>query len=177
MSTVHRRDARAAAALIACVAATILTGCSSSPAQSTAANTSTTSRTAGTTANAAGQAHPIDVCATLGAASASQLTGQPITTADTITGLMPNEYGCAYGNDDDSLQVEVKVFEHDAAFTYNTFASGSPNATTVSGLGDKAFYDGDGTLYVLSGSDLIQVNGLDSADQCAALARPVLAAL
>ncbi len=89
---------------------------------------------------------------------------------------MPQEYGCNYGNDDDSLQVEVTVFEHDAKTTYNTFSTGSNN-TSVSGLGDKAFYDNDGTMYVLAGDNLIQVNGLNSSDQCAALARPVLAAL
>ncbi len=119
---------------------------------------------------------PIDVCATLPAAKAAQLSGQPITTADPRTGLMPREYGCNYGNDDDSLQVEVTVFEHDAKASYDTFSSAGNN-TSVSGLGDKAFYDNDGTLYVLAGNNLVQVNGLDSSDECAALARPVLAAL
>ena len=38
-------------------------------------------------------------------------------------------------------------------------------------------YDNDSTMYVLAGDNLIQVNGVDSADKCAALARPVLAAL
>ncbi len=47
----------------------------------------------------------------------------------------------------------------------------------MSGLGDKAFFDNDGTMYVLAGNNLIQVNGVKTADQCAALARPVLAAL
>jgi hypothetical protein len=124
-----------------------------------------------------GSTHPIDVCATLSAASAAKLSGQAITTAIARTGLQPQEYGCAYGSADDSVQVEVTVFEHDAAFSYDMFLSGSKKASTVNGLGDKAFFDNDGTMYVLSGHNLIQVNGLKTADQCAALARPVLAAL
>lgn len=124
-----------------------------------------------------GSTHAIDVCAILSAASAAKLSGQAITTADARTGLQPYEYGCAYGNADDSVQVEVTVFEHDAAFSYGTFLAGSKKASTISGLGDKAFFDNDGTMYVLAGNNLIQVNGLKTADQCAALARPVLAAL
>ena len=73
--------------------------------------------------------------------------------------------------------MQVQVFEHDAASSYETFLAGSLGASTVGGLGDKAFFDNNGTMYVLAGSNLIQVNGLNSADECAALARPVLAAV
>jgi hypothetical protein len=125
----------------------------------------------------AGSSQPIDVCATLTAASAAQLSGQPITTASAMTEQAPREYGCAYDSDDDSVQVDVQVFEHDAVSSYATYLAASPNASTVGGLGDKAFFDNDGTMYVLAGSSLIQVNGLSTADACAALARPVLAAL
>jgi hypothetical protein len=103
--------------------------------------------------------------------------GSAITTADAETEGQPNQYGCNYGNADDSLQVEVTVFDHNAASTYNAFFSGIKGATTVSGLGDKAFFDNDATMYVLAGSNLVQVNGLNTADECAALARPVVAAL
>jgi hypothetical protein len=44
-------------------------------------------------------------------------------------------------------------------------------------LGDRAFFDNDGTMYVLAGNNLIQVNGLNTAGESAALARPILAAL
>jgi hypothetical protein len=122
-------------------------------------------------------AHPINVCAILPAASAAKLSGQPFTKANPLTNLMPQEYGCGYGNDDDSLQAEVKVFEHDAASTYGFLQSGSKKATPVSGLGDKAFFDNDGTMYVLVGSNLVQVNGLKTSALCAAWARPVIKAL
>jgi hypothetical protein len=65
----------------------------------------------------------------------------------------------------------------DAATSYATFLAGSPGASTVTSLGDKAFFDNDGTMYVLTGSTLIQVNGLNTAGESAALARPILAAL
>jgi hypothetical protein len=94
-----------------------------------------------------------------------------------LAGLQPQEYGCGYTNTDDSVQFEVKVFEHDAATSYDFFVSGTKKVTTVSGLGDRAFFDNEGTMYVLKGSNVIQVNGVKTADQCAAVARPVLAGL
>ena len=103
--------------------------------------------------------------------------GQPITTATAISEQAPDEYGCAYSSADDSVQVEVQVSEHDAASSYGTFLAGSPGASTVGGLGDKAFFDNERTMYVLAGNNLIQVNGLNTADESAALARPILAAL
>ena len=133
------------------------------------------SASGGSPASPAG--HPIDVCSALPAATAAKLSNTAITKATPRTGLQAQEYGCAYDNDDDSLQFEVTVFEHDARYTYDTFAGATKNATAVSGLGDKAFFDNDGTMYVLAGSNLLQVNGLKTADQCAALARPVLAKL
>jgi hypothetical protein len=120
---------------------------------------------------------PIDVWAALPAASAAKLSGAAFTTANPITNLQPQEYGCAYSNDADNVQGEVKVFEHNAVATYDFLLNGSKIAQPVRGLGDKAFFDNDGTMYVLAGSNLIQVNGLKTADQCAALARPILATL
>ena len=175
-------DFRPAAFVAAAAAVLSLAACGGSSAAGSpttgGASSAGHSPATGTAAPAAaGSAHPIDVCMTVPAASAAQLSGQPITTADTITG-QPGVYGCAYGNDDDSLQVEVQVFEqNNAAPSYDVFLSGSKNATTVNGLGDKAFFDNDGTMYVLAGSALIQVNGLNTADECAALARPIVAAL
>lgn len=149
----------------------------SSSSASTAAGRSPSSAASGEASGPGASGHPIDVCTTLPAASAAKLSDQPITRAVHRAGLQPGEYGCAYGNDDDTLQVEVTVFEHDAAFSYNTFLSGTKDARPVNGLGDKAFFDNDGTMYVLAGSNLIQVNGLKTAEQCAALARPIIAAL
>lgn len=164
--------ARAAAMVVASVTMIVLAACSSSSSKTA----SGAPRAAGNTTHAAGADQAVDVCAAVDAASARRLTGQPITTADTQAGLQAREYGCVYGNDDDSLQVEITVYRHDAASTYDTFSAGISGATQVSGLGDKAFF-ADGTLYVLAGTALIVVNGLDTADQSAALARPVLTAL
>ena len=158
--------------------ASATTAVSSAAAQSELLSSAAPSSPAAEEASAPGTSpHAIDVCATLPAASAAELSGEAITTADATTESQPQEYGCAYSNDDDLLQVQVRVFEHDAATTYDLGLSVTANASIVSGLGDKAFFDNDGTMYVLAGSNLIQVNGLATADQCAALARPILAAL
>jgi hypothetical protein len=154
-----------------------MTGCSSS---SNAAGSPATA--VASSANAAGApgatpaSKPIDVCAILPAASAAKLSGLAVTTANARAGLQPQEYGCAYTNGDDSVQFEVTVFEHDAASSYDFFSSGK-KASPVSGVGDKAFFDNDGTMYVLKGNNLIQVNGVKTADQCAAVARVIVAAL
>ncbi len=62
-----------------------------------------------------------------------------------------------------------------ATDTWNLVQSGTHS--DVSGLGDKALWDNDNTLYVLSGTDLIQVNGPGSEQASEALARPALDAL
>ena len=158
-----------AAGLVGCRSSSSAGGSSTLPAASSTAS-------GGASATPA-SGKPIDVCAALPAASAAKLSGAAFTTANPITNLQPQEYGCAYSNDADNVQAEVKVFEHNAVVSYDFFLSGSKNAQPVRGLGDKAFFDNDGTMYVLAGSNLIQVNGLKTADQCAALARPILTAL
>ena len=180
----RRQDARGAAVTVVVITlATLgLTGCGSSdqsgqtggsPASAVASSSSTNAQ--GATSTAA--THPIDVCAVLPAATAAKLSGLAVTIGNTLTGLEPQEYGCGYTNANDDVQFEVKVFEHNAATSYDVFFSGSKNATPVSGVGDKAFFDNDGTMYVLKGSNLIQVNGVKTSDQCAAVARPIVAAL
>jgi hypothetical protein len=176
-------ELRPAVLVAAAVAALSLAGCGgtasagSGPTHSNSSGGAQPPASSATSPAGAGSAKAIDVCKGLPAASAAQLSGQGITTADSITEQSLDQYGCAYGNDDDSVQVEVTVFEHNAATSYDYFLSGSKNASTVGGLGDKAFFDNDGTMYVLAGNALIQVNGLNTADECAALARPIVAAL
>jgi len=117
------------------------------------------------------------VCKVVPAATAAQLSGLAITIANTQSEqVQPGEYGCDYTNEADDAQMEILIFENGAS-SYDTFRNGSPNATDVSGLGDKAFYDGEGTLYARVGANMVQVNGVESSDRCAALARPVVAAL
>lgn len=129
-----------------------------------------------TTESSAGTSSTVDVCKVVPAATAAQLSGQAITTADTQTNTQPGVSGCDYSNDDSSVQVEISIFKNGAS-TYDAARSGSANASDVSRLGDKAFYDGEGTLYVQVGSNVVQVNGVQSSEKSAALARPVVEAL
>jgi hypothetical protein len=165
-----------AVALVGCGSSSGASGSSTTAANSAPASSGASSSPSSTASQQSPTAHPIDVCATLPAAAAAKLSGRPFTKANPRTGLQPLEYGCAYSNEADDVQAEVTVFEHNAAVSYDFFLSGSKNASVVTGVGDKAFFDNDGTMYVLAGSNLIQVNGLKTADQCAALARPILAA-
>ena len=177
---------RAAATLVAAVVTLgLLAGCSSgSTKASSSKNGSSDSAAAGankdsgsTAASSGGDAKPVDVCAVIDAAKAKALSGLDITTAVPRTGLQAKEWGCGYSNDDSSVQVQVTVFEHDAASSYDLFLKQSPQKSQLSGVGDKAFFDNDGTLYALSGTAIIQVNGVDTAAQGAALAKAIIAAL
>lgn len=158
-----------------------LTACGPAGSASTAAGaTGAAAATAGTANPAAGSAspagapaHAVNICAVISAAQAAKITGQPYTVAAPQTGDWAAQ--CAYNNDDATAQgVDVTLFTN-AANTWNLVHSG--NHSDISGLGDKAFWDNDNTLYVLSGTNLIQVNGLNSEQASEALAKPVLDAL
>jgi hypothetical protein len=184
----HRAPRLALTLVATGVAALALTCCGGSSNDGGAGATRTTVLAGGPTSTPGASTQPpasggatarqIDVCATVPAATAATLSGEAITTADAETNMPAQEYGCAYGNDDDSIQVEVTVFAEDnAASTYRTLRDGTAASTKVSGLGDDAFFDHDGTLYALVGQQMVQVNGLDTADASAALAKPVVTAL
>jgi hypothetical protein len=116
----------------------------------------------------------VDVCTVLNAATAAKLSGQPYTQA--VKGSTGWTSECAYNNDSSTAEgVNVNYSNENATSTWNTVHTGA--VTDVNGLGDKAFWDNDNTLYVLAGPDLIQVNGLSSADKSEALAKLVLDAL
>ena len=158
-----------------------LTACGPAGSASTAAGaTGAAAATAGTANPAAGSAspagapaHAVNICAVISAAQAAKITGQPYTVAASQAGDWASQ--CAYNNDDATAQgVDVTLFTN-ATSTWNLVHSGSHS--DVSGLGDKALWDNDNTLYVLSGTDLIQVNGLSSEQAAEALAKPVLDAL
>ena len=157
-------------ALTACGAAG-----SSSAAAGAAATTQAAANPAASAASPAGApANPLNICAVISAAQAAKITGQPYTVAASQTGDWAAQ--CAYNNDDATAQgVNVTLFDTNAATTWNLVHQG--DHSDISGLGDKALWDNDNTLYVLSGTDLIQVNGLSSEQAAAALARPVLDAL
>jgi hypothetical protein len=134
---------------------------------------------AGTTARTipARAAKSIDVCTVLPVAQAAKLSGQPYTTA-APTGIAEGwTSGCAYNNDDATAQgVNVNIDTSDrTASTWNLVHTG--NITEISGVGDKAFWDKDNTLYAMSGMALIQVNGLESQDKAEALAKVIVHAL
>ncbi|GEM_PF-2862263 len=122
-------------------------------------------------------AKPIDVCTLLPVAQAAQLSGEPYTTAASTGAAQGWTSGCAYNNDDATAQgVTVNVDTSDrVADTWNLVHAG--NVVEVRGVGDKAVWDKDNTLYVLSGRTLIQINGLESQDQSEALAKALIRAL
>jgi hypothetical protein len=158
-----------------------LTACGPAGSSSAAAGTTgaaatpaaATSSAGGSASPAGGPAHTVNICAVISAAQAAKITGQPYTVAASQSGDWAAQ--CAYNNDDATAQgVNVTLFTN-AENTWNLVHSGTHS--DVSGLGDKALWDNDNTLYVLSGTDLIQVNGLSSEQASEALARPVLDAL
>ncbi|MEP6560908.1 MAG: hypothetical protein ABJD68_07515, partial [Nakamurella sp.] len=117
------------------------------------------------------------VCATLPAQTAKQLTGLDITQAVPLAASPDSGDGCGYSSDDSSVQVQVQVqvlSSDSAADSWESLLQSSKNTTTIAGLGDKAFYDNDGTLYALKDSRLLQVNGVETQDQAVALATAVL---
>ncbi|HJU07844.1 MAG TPA: hypothetical protein VJ727_05110 [Rhodanobacteraceae bacterium] len=136
---------------------------------------SITTSTAQTTHSAA--AKPIDICAALPVAQAAQLSGQPYTTAEPTGVAQGWTSGCAYNNDDATAQgVNVNIDSSDrAANTWNLVHTG--NIVEVHGVGDKAVWDKDNTLYAMSGRTLIQINGLESQDKSEALAKALIRAL
>jgi hypothetical protein len=178
---------RIASAASAVAVLALLTACHSGADAGGGAGTGTTAGTAGTTTSqAAAQTVPaaagtvqgtgktINVCSVLSAAQAARISGQPYTVAAPNTAQWTSQ--CAYNNDDATAQgVNVSYSSVNAQSTWSAVHNGS--VTDISGLGDKAFWDNDNTLYVLSGSDIIQVNGLSSQQQSVDLAKPVLDAL
>jgi hypothetical protein len=110
-------------------------------------------------------------------ARAAQLTAEPYTVAVPGSGATGWTTGGAYDDASSSgIGVNVNVDTSDRVTdTWNTVHTG--DIAEISGLGDKAFWDNDNTLYAMSGSAIIQVNGLTSKDKSEALARVVVAAL
>jgi hypothetical protein len=176
------RSAELVAAGLVAASLGALTACGSAGGGSAAAGSTgaaatpaaATSPAAGSANPAAAPAHKVNLCAVISAAQAAKLTGQPYTVAASQAGDWTSQ--CAYNNSDATAQgVNVTLFANNAASTWNVVHSG--HISDISGLGDKAFWDNDNTLYVMSGTDLIQVNGLSSEQASVALAKPVLQAL
>lgn len=116
------------------------------------------------------------ICAALPAAEAKQLSGLDITTA-VPAASGSDQAGCGYSSDDSSVQVQVQVFSNDTAQSTWALISQVPSNVSVPGLGDKAVYDGDGTLYAQKGGELLQVNGVATQAQAVALAGAVMSRL
>jgi hypothetical protein len=182
---VNIRHSGAAVALAAVLAAGGLASCGSSTKSSTATTTSSAAPSEGasspaatgsptTAAASSSTAKTADVCTLISATTAAQLSGQPYTTATQQSG--DNQARCAYNNDDSTAEgVNLTIFSQGVDTTWQAVHIGS--FTDVSGIGDKAFWDNDNTLYAQSGSMLIQVNGLESQANSEALAKALLNAL
>jgi hypothetical protein len=117
---------------------------------------------------------PADVCALVSVATVAQLSGQAYTTATRES----RNFGstCAYDNDDSTIEgVNLSVDNQNVDRTWQFVHTAS--VTDVGGVGDKAVWDNENTLYAVSGGLIIQVNGLDSQAKSEALAKALLAAL
>lgn len=139
------------------------------------ARSAISSAVASATAGSASAAGAFDICTILPFAEAAQLSGQPYTQGEPST--TPDVSACAYDNDDATATgVNVEVLSDPTGDTWSVVHV--EGVTDISGLGDKAMWDNDNTLYAMKGAYLLQVNGLDN-DQAhsEALAKPVLAAL
>jgi hypothetical protein len=140
-------------------------GAASSPAAQAGASTA---------AAGAGTGKTIKVCDVISAAQAGKIAGQPYTVA--VPQKADWTSRCAYNNDASTTEgVNVSYSAVNAENTWNLVHTGT--LTDISGLGDKAFWDNDNTLYALTGSDLVQVNGLDSQQQSESLAKLLVDAL
>lgn len=162
-------------------ATSVASGAASSAA-SAAAGAASSARSAissavvsATGADGATAAGAFDVCTILPFALAAQLSGQPYTqgTATSSDGL----YGCAYDNADATVPgLNVTILQDESGDTWSAVHTGA--VTDISGLGDKALWDNDNTLYAVKGHYVVQVNGDELTQAPAeALVKPVLAAL
>ncbi|MEO6998642.1 MAG: hypothetical protein ABI112_11205 [Terracoccus sp.] len=122
----------------------------------------------------------VDVCALDPVGTVAQTTGKKLTKGvpQTVGQLALGSYGCAYNTDLDDDAVEVTVFTSNVDDLWNALTSDTKRTLTpVGGLGEKAFYDNDSTLYAKKGAYVVQVNGLTDTSQASQLATPVLGAL
>lgn len=170
--------ARVPAALLSCTALVLLAGCgsttSSTPpaaaASGPAADSASTADTPVDTPTDEGTAPAsgiVEVCTVLPAATVAGLTGVAFTTA--VVGHTGWDSECDYSNDDSSAQLQVNLTSQNVDSTWQ--AVDVAGVTDVPGLGDKAIWDNDSTLYVVEGDVLMQVNGLDKEAAAVAVAQ------
>jgi hypothetical protein len=176
--------AQLSSAALAIVLTGALCACGSgskSSTESSAANAGTAaavaalaSSGASTAASQSSTAKSIDICTAVPPATVVQLTGKQYTVA--TPGVIGLGLSCAYDDvdyTDDGVTLSYSATK--AEDTWQALHTGS--LTDISGVGDKAFWDNSNTLYAVSGSTIIQVNGLDSQSASVALAKALLAAL
>ncbi len=182
----NARLSTSTAMVVALVATAALSGCNSNkksaaqpqassfPAASAKSALASVGGSSTPTEAGSTDAKAVDVCALISTATAAQLSGQPYTTATPEAGHFGSE--CAYNNDDSTAQgVNLSVDDQNVDSTWQLVQGAG--GTKVSGVGDKAIWDNDNTLYAVSGAVIIQINGLDSEDKSVALAKALVAAL
>lgn len=143
----------------------------------TNADTATGSGTSSAVSTATAQSgatKSIDICTAVPPATVIELTGKQYTVA--TPGAIGVGVSCAYDDVDHSDEgVTLSYATTNAETTWQAVHTG--NITDISGVGSKAFWDNDNTLYSVSGSTIIQINGLDSQSASVALAKALIAAL
>jgi hypothetical protein len=164
------------ASLAACSSGSKTTTGSSAPANPATATAvgSSPSTAVSTTPSQSSTAKSIDICTAVPPATVVQLTGKQYTVA--TPGTIGLGLSCAYDDvttSDDGVNLSYATTN--AENTWQALHTGT--LTNISGIGDKAFWDNDNTLYAVSGSTILQINGLDSQSASVALAKVLLAAL
>lgn len=180
-----KTQSAAATVIIALVITATLGACGSSSKSVTsapsAANAATTtpvgsapSSAASTTPAHSSTTKSIDICTAVLPATVVQLTGKQYTVA--TPGNIGVGTSCAYDDVDNSDDgVTLSYTTSNADNTWGAVHTGS--VSDISGVGDKAFWDNSNTLYAVSGTTIIQINGLDSQSASTNLAKALLAAL
>ncbi|OFE18668.1 hypothetical protein BA895_00155 [Humibacillus sp. DSM 29435] len=179
--------AAAAAAIVVALGACSPSGATSATgaaAQGDESSSASTSASGPAAANVGTPGTPtnkqIDVCTLDPVAAVAHITGKKLTKGveQTVGQVALGSYGCAYNTDLDDDALEVTVFPNSADGLWDALTNDTKRTLTpVAGLGEKAFYDNDSTLYAKKGTYVVQVNGLTDTSQASQLATPVLRAL
>lgn len=126
--------------------------------------------------NAVHAASP-DVCAALPVATVIMLAGQNLAGVRSDFSEWAHSFGCAYGV---GGQVSVSVIRPGGAAAFSRTSSRYPNATIVTGVGDKAVYDKEIGTIALFGDmaiDAFVPHGTMSDAQTSAIEKSLILAL
>jgi hypothetical protein len=94
----------------------------------------------------------VDVCVALPIATVNELTHQSLSGVRADVSEEAHSYGCGYGT---GGLISVSVIRPGGAAAFARTSGSYPNAATVAGLGDKAFFDKEVGTIALFGDTAI----------------------